>query len=242
MGTAVLVGAPLARATSTVSVWGLDPDGGHDSCGCSACAACRAHALNKIFASAADADRGRAHPHCRCVVAQLSVVEPHVFEALFVSGGRRSSVDRRWQWVQAALASAPPVPTPQSASSQPTANDAAMPETVTGSSPHRQERGTAAGATIRAAWIRRLAPGRRALFVQLDTTGPIEVDIRLLFARSPLLRRRLATANGRQTFQIPLPTAAPPGPAQLHVRLTDTAGARQIVTRMLSVPAVQPRR
>ena len=126
MGTAALIGMPAARAASTVTVWGLDPDGGHDSCGCSACAACRAHALNKIFASAADADNGRAHPYCKCVVTQLSTVEPHVFDALFVSGGRRSSVDRRWQWVQAALASAPPIPTPQSVASPPTADGAAV--------------------------------------------------------------------------------------------------------------------
>ncbi len=39
----MLVGAPVARAALTVSVWGLDPDG----CGCSSCTACRSHAANR---------------------------------------------------------------------------------------------------------------------------------------------------------------------------------------------------
>src|SRR5476651_2667600 len=70
-GAAALVGAPLAGAAPAVAVWGLDPNADRDGCGCSGCVACRAHAANKIFPSAADADVRRAHPRCRCAVVQL---------------------------------------------------------------------------------------------------------------------------------------------------------------------------
>ena len=241
MGTAALIGIPAAKAASTVSVWGLDPGGAHEACGCSACAACRTHALNKIFASAADADTGRAHPYCRCAVTQLSAVEPRVFEALFVSGGRRGSVDRRWQWVQAALASAAPVPLPSlAAPPRAPADGSTTPEATTAGSSHpRAPLGTATASRIRAAWIRREPPGRRVLFVQVDTDHALEAEIRLIRHRKQLLRRHLPPVNGRQTVRIPLPAKITPGPAQLQVRLTEAAGVRHTSNRMLSVPAIQ---
>ncbi len=242
MSTAALIGVPVAKAASTVSVWGLDPDGGHEGCGCSACNACRTHALNKIFASPADAHGGRAHPHCKCAVTQLSSVDAHVYEELFVGGGRRTSVDRRWQWVQAALASTAPIPTPSppppvpppAAGAPPSGHSAPTP------APTRAELATAAAATVRAAWIRRLAPRRRVLFVQLRTNHPIEAEISLLRHRKRLASRHLPAVNGRQTIRIPLPIKVTRGPAQLHVRFTTTAdGTTRTTTRMLSVPAKQ---
>ncbi len=253
VGTAAFLGVPMAEAAATVDVWGLDPDGGHHGCGCSACAACRAHASNKIFASAADANAGRAHPRCKCAVTQLASVESYVYDALFVDGGQRVSVDRRWQWVQAALASAPPVPPPtQPATAEAPAATApqagAADGAGTGTGPvapdPRDDRGTlgaAAGARLRAAWIRRPAPGRRVLFVQLEARLPVETTIGLFRDRRPLARRQLPTVHGLQTIRVPLTSGVARGPARLNVRFRDASGSTRTATRALSVPAKQPR-
>jgi hypothetical protein len=237
-GTAVLIGAPVAGAASTVSVWGLDPDG----CGCSVCTACRSHAANKIFASPADADAGRAHPHCRCSVTTLSSVEPHVFDVLFVNGGRRSSVDRRWQWVQAALLSTAPIPPP---APQPTEvprelRYGVVPDAGVASPSLRQQQ-AAGSSSLRAAWIRRLAPGNRVLFVQISTDHTIEADISLVRDRHTLARRHVPRISKRRIIAIPLNRTATRGPAQLRVRITETTGQRKTITRMLSVPAKDSR-
>lgn len=253
VGTAAVVGVPRAYGASTVSVWGLDPDGGREGCGCSACHACRAHAWNKMFASAADADAGRAHSRCRCVVTQLASVEPYVYEALFVHGGRRASVDRRWQWVQAALAAAPPVARPVAApvsppgSRRPGAETPVPADTTSapGCANPRDVRvllDAAAGARLRSAWIRRLAPERRVLFVQLEAPLPVETTIRLTRRGRPLGRRHLPTVSGRQTIRIPLGPGVEGGPALLRVGFRDRNGHRRHATRTLSVPAKRARR
>ena len=242
MSAAALVGVPIARAASPVGVWGLDPDGGHEGCGCSACAACRGHALNKIFASPADADGGRAHPHCKCVVTQLGSVETHVYEALFISGGRRSSVDRRWQWVQAALASTAPIPTPfpQTPVRPPAVRAPSSGTAAPESAPNVPSRAGTAAVALRSAWIRRIAPGRRVLFVQLQTNHPVDAQIRLVRHRERLAGRDLRSSGGRQTIRIPLPVKVTSGPAQLRVRFTSSADdTRHTASRTLSVPAKQ---
>jgi hypothetical protein len=234
MGAATLFGASAATAGAMVSVWGLDPDGGRDTCGCSSCAACRTHALNKIFATAADADAGRAHPHCKCSVTQLGTVRPHVYDALFVGGGERPSVDRRRQWVQAVLASAAPVPPAALALPATPEMAAKVPDTT------RAALSMASTAKLRAAWIRRLAPRRRALFVQLDTGHAVEAEITLKRHGKTMVRRYLPAVNGRETIRIPLPVRVTRGPAELRVRFTDTvAGSQHTTGRMLSVPSKQ---
>lgn len=236
-GTAVLIGPTAATAASTVSVWGLDPDG----CGCSVCSACRSHAANKIFASPADADAGRAHPHCRCSVTALSSVEPHVFDVLFVTGGRRSSVDRRWQWVQAALRSSAPIPPPAAPGTD------AEPVVVLAAAAEdrevrrRQRQRPVGSASLRSAWIRRLTPGHRVLFVQISTDQTVEADISLVRDSRTLARRHVPRISQRRTIEIPLKRSVARGPAQVRIRLTDTSGQRQTVTRMVSVPALEPR-
>lgn len=62
--------------------------------GCAACTACIRHGENKIFATAEDANRGRAHRRCKCTVVAGPEVSPAVYDALF-AGGRVRSVDRR---------------------------------------------------------------------------------------------------------------------------------------------------
>ena len=91
-------------------VYRLDPTSADASVcagrgGCASCRACRRHAANKLFVSAAAADAGRAHPHCKCRVVSATLPAA-AWAALF--GGpvtpRRLSVDRRQAAVRAVLA------------------------------------------------------------------------------------------------------------------------------------------
>jgi hypothetical protein len=105
---------PLARGASaaTNTLYQLQADWGavdpscvpnrrdHD---CSGCYACVNHAHNKVFATAAAADEGRAHARCRCLVAPLRTVDPATYDLLFAAG---PSVDRRTPGIDAILARA----------------------------------------------------------------------------------------------------------------------------------------
>jgi hypothetical protein len=253
VGTAVLVGPPVARAAASVTVYGLDPDGGRDGCGCSACGACRSHAANKLFATAADAAAGRAHAHCRCQVVGRGTLEGAVYAALFVDGGGRSSVDRRHDWVQAVLASSSssspavstPTPSPAGAArpsaglSAPSGSGAGPTQSAEpgGRSPLGTSRTTA---RLRAAWTRRLGPDRRALFVQLEASAPLDATISLQRGGRQLARRRVRLAAGRQVVRLPLATTVAKGPAIVRVRFAATEATS--TTRAVSVPAKQPRR
>ncbi len=113
-GGAIVAGgvvASAAGAPSELSVYQLDPD-----C-CHACNACRKHALNTLFASAAAADLFRAHPYCRCAVVEGPTLPYDAWVALFGTPSviARQSVDRRTSWVADVLAAAsapPPAPVP----------------------------------------------------------------------------------------------------------------------------------
>jgi hypothetical protein len=121
---AALAGAPLLGACSaaapeaqeapppppaTLAAWVLDPEWG--GCGhaaadrnCHACAACHAHARNKLFATREAADVNRAHPRCRCLVAEMALPAEQ-WAALFgpPDGVTRVAVDRRWELVREIL-------------------------------------------------------------------------------------------------------------------------------------------
>ena len=252
VGSAVLIGPHVARAASSATVYGLDPDGGSDGCGCSACGACRSHAANKLFASAADAAAGRAHAHCRCQVVGRGAVEGAIYDALFVDGGGRSSVDLRHGWVQSVLAasSSPPAMTTPTQSpaagaragaGTPTSGEAGVgPAQPTGVD-DRSSLGTSrTTARLRAAWVRRLGPDRRALFVQLDASAPLDATISLQRSGRQLARRSVRLAAGRQVVRLPLATTVPKGPATVRVRFA--AAETGSTVRAVSVPAKQPRR
>ena len=251
-GVAALVGAPFAGAAATVAVWGLDAGAGRDGCGCSGCAACRAHASSKIFASAADADAGRAHPRCKCAVVQLDSVESSVFASLFADGGARTSVDRRWQWVQAALGSPSPVVAPPPDVVSPpdpvTASDLQPPMSIDTTHPLDVWPGAptaAPGPILRSAWVRREPSGRRVLYVQLDSALPVDATIGLAarFADGPAhTRRRVRVANGRRTFRLALAAGVAHGPAELEVKFRDPGGRTRQATRLVSIPARHARR
>ena len=109
-------------------------------------------------------------------MTQLSSVEPHVFEALFVSGGA-AQLGRPALAVGSGGARIRPTRSRRHNATRVSAGRRRRRDScprIRGRlpSPAPAQLGTAAAATIRAAWIRRLAPERRVLFVQLDTTGP----------------------------------------------------------------------
>ncbi len=111
VGAGVLV-VPLASGANAAAnaLYGLSadwgagdptcvPDRGRQACG--GCYACVRHARNKVFASAGAADRGRAHPKCRCRVVALGTVDADVYGALFA---HRPSADRRTPGIAELLA------------------------------------------------------------------------------------------------------------------------------------------
>ena len=69
------------------------------------CKACHHHAANRLFATRAAADHGRAHPGCQCTIVRSRAVTAVQWQALFGRQRklRRSAVDRRWASTKRAL-------------------------------------------------------------------------------------------------------------------------------------------
>jgi hypothetical protein len=69
------------------------------------CKACHHHAANRLFATRAAADHGRAHPGCKCTIVRSGAVNAVQWQALFGHGHtvRHASVDRRWASTKRAL-------------------------------------------------------------------------------------------------------------------------------------------
>ncbi len=69
------------------------------------CRACHHHAANRLFATSAAADQGRAHPGCRCAIVRSTAVDPVQWQALFGRARRlhHRSADRRWASTKRAL-------------------------------------------------------------------------------------------------------------------------------------------
>jgi hypothetical protein len=70
------------------------------------CKACHHHAANRLFATRAAADTGRAHPGCRCTIVRSAAVDAVQWNALFGTARHlsRRAVDRRWASTTRALA------------------------------------------------------------------------------------------------------------------------------------------
>lgn len=132
----------LGRASSELAIFGLDPEwGSGPACAadeaalarsCHACRSCHAHAAGKLFASAAAADAGRAHPGCKCTVTQIGTLAAERWIELFGDPGNlaRMAVDRRTPWVAAVLAAptvSPPQVTPPPPAPPPEASTAPVP-------------------------------------------------------------------------------------------------------------------
>jgi hypothetical protein len=227
--------AAQAAASETSRVWGLDPDWGGDpaACGCSACASCLAHAANKLFANAAAADAGRAHLHCKCLVVSLGQVDPAVYDAFFVDGGGRASVDRRYQWVQAVLAQGPPIAA-VFADDPPLVVPAPAGAPVVAGGGVRTVQ--VVHATLGRVRIRRGSSGRRWLYADLDAGEPVSVALSIS-RQGPTLARKVVTGvNGKHRFKLAIPNSAKAGPARLRLRIRDSAGAVTSVTRVVHIP------
>lgn len=100
---AVLAGAAVAGAVPGVARAGTRRVAYRlDASAEGGCKACRRHAQNKLFASAADVTR--AHPGCRCKVVRTTVSGER-WLALFghPTHPARRDVDRRRPWVRALL-------------------------------------------------------------------------------------------------------------------------------------------
>jgi hypothetical protein len=72
------------------------------------CKACHHHAANRLFATRAAADHGRAHPGCRCTIVRSRAVNAVQWRAMFGNQRtlRHSHVDRRWASTKRALTQA----------------------------------------------------------------------------------------------------------------------------------------
>jgi hypothetical protein len=206
-----------AAAAETVQVWGLATSGGSDraGCDCSACAACIAHAANKLFSSAAAADAGRAHPHCKCVVVSLGRIDEGIYRSLFVAGGGRDSVDRRYQWAQAVLTHDPP--------------SAMRPAPAVRTAPSVQ----AILVRVRARHGRN---GSRWLSVDLEAEDVVTVGLSLTRDGPVIARRVTGDVSGSRRIKLLIPPAAQAGTARLRVRLHNSAGAVKIITRSVRIP------
>jgi hypothetical protein len=216
----------VAAAAEPTQAWGLDPNWGGDpsACGCRGCASCRSHAANKLFASAAAADSGRAHPFCRCLVVPLVRIEERVYNALFVDGGARPSVDRRYQWVQAVLAQGPAATLlQQSGTDQLTAPAAA----VTARTVEAQ---------LRRVWFERGASGNRLLCVELEAAEDVTATVAIRRNTTTLAHRAVTGVNGKWRLNVAIPADVKPGPARLRLRLRNYAGDSALVTRGVDIP------
>jgi hypothetical protein len=203
-------------------VWGLDPNWGGNpaTCGCSACASCLAHGANKLFASAASANALRAHPYCKCLVVPLVRLDADVYRSLFVNGGGRESVDRRYQWVQAIFTHAPAAD--QSSFLPPVETDV------------RTLR--AARTVLGRVRIRRSLGGQRVLYADIDSDQPVTAALAIT-RRGPMVARKVVPGvNGSRRLKLAIPSAAKAGPARFRVRIHDAAGTTRTVTRGIQIP------
>jgi hypothetical protein len=212
--------AAQAAAAESAQVWGLDPSWGEPgACGCAACASCLSHAANKLFASAAAADAGRAHPYCKCLVAPLVRLDEDVYRSLFVNGGGRDSVDRRYQWVQAVL-------THHSPAGQASLSPAAA----------TSVRGARVHAVLGRVRIRRTPNGQRWLFVDVETEQDVTATLAITRQGPTIARRVITGVSGSRRLKIAIPASAKAGPARLRMRVRTASGATRLVTTGIQIP------
>lgn len=217
VGAAGAFGGYAARADAAPStqLWRLDPG---SACapgggGCSSCKACRAHAANKLFASAAAADANRAHVYCKCQVTPFAAVEDDVYKALFVDGGKRGSVDLRRQWVQAVIAQAPALPS------------------VSDGRVH---------AVARQVFMRRKTNGTRWLYIDIDAEEAVTATLAIVRNGRTLAEKTVSGGRGNKRRKIEIPGSVKPGPARLRLTLRDSTGDVHATTRAIQIPRSWP--
>jgi hypothetical protein len=121
-GTLAVPLAGSARA-ATITLYRLNSDWGHGDPNCvpnrgqstcGGCYACVNHSRNKLFATAAAADAGRAHPGCKCLVEAECAIDSATYDQLFAAG---PSVDRRTPGVNELVDCSVPTVSPTGTSS-----------------------------------------------------------------------------------------------------------------------------
>jgi hypothetical protein len=226
VGGALILTSDEAAATPTLPTYALDPEWGAASpdCpteesargrGCHACAACHAHAANRLFASTAAADAGRAHPGCRCLVVAATHLPYDTWVGLFglPEAVVRPSVDRRVSWVHDLLAAASHAPTPVSAPQKRNADAERAPA-------------RSAAAPFRVTCFRVGRMGRE-LLLQVDVRGSALAGVRLLAPRGEsVVSRSLSLSTGRNLARIRLSRRLPPG--RYGVELSVPAAGRTL--------------
>jgi hypothetical protein len=218
--------AVQAAAAETRQVWALDPTGGTGAAVC--CSACVSHAANKLFASAAVADLGRAHPHCNCAVIPFARLDRGIYDSLFSDGGGRDSVDLRHQWVQAVLAHDPPVADSTPAVVTRVAGPEAPAQTL---EPLRTVH--AVLGTVR---VHRGPSGRRWLTADIDAYETVTVSLALSRLGPTVARRVVGDVSGSRRVRLGIPAATKGGPARLRVRMRDADGTVKLASRTVRIP------
>lgn len=230
--TVVGLQANAAVAAGPTQVWGLEPGGG-------CCAACRAHAANKLFADASGADAGRAHPFCHCSVVPLLQVDRSVYDDLFSNGGGRPSVDRRFQWVQAVLAQVQ-VPAPTQADGPPPASDSSSPKNMHPDRADLPDRVVLA--TLGRVRLVRDTRGGRRIYADVNAAETVTAELAALRRGTSLVHRRIGRIRGRHTLELAIPGTVGVGPAMLRLELHDSAGNEMTLTAPIRIPTAELRR
>jgi hypothetical protein len=166
-------------------------------------------------------------------VVSLGVLDAAVYSAFFVDGGGRDSVDRRYQWVQAVLAQAPPV---AAVFTDDPPLVVPAPANVPAGSLGGVRTVRVVHATLGRVRIRRGPSGRRWLYADLDAGEPVSVALSIT-RQGPTLARKVVTGvNGTHRFKLAIPAGAKAGPARLRLRIRDSAGTVKSVTRVIHIP------
>jgi hypothetical protein len=171
-------------------------------------------------------------------VVPLVSVDEGMYNALFVDGGPRASVDRRSQWVQAVLAQGLPVPSPGPPQGSESAHtDSSDAGSAGAASDNPSIHDTAFDSALRRVRVRRGPRGRRALYFEIDAAQPVTARLGLIRHRATLAQKTVADVNGIRTLKLAIPTDVNAGPARVRVKLDDSAGHSKLVTKAIHIPS-----
>ena len=236
---ALSLGLPRrASASGTSQVWALDPLSPEEEKCCGGCTACRAHAANKLFATAAVADTQRAHPGCRCRVVLLGTIDQQLYDGLFPPNGTRVSVDRRYPWVRELFDSpgSPSIsPGSPSITTEPIpAPDVAELGQMAPARPTIEPLGSSGVVQLRALRFSVDAHNRRLLSVKLFVDEPVQATL-LLQRASTLLAFRTVHLDSLKTFTLSIPSETKAGLATLNIRVRDRDGHTRRISRPVHI-------
>jgi hypothetical protein len=219
-----------ASGSGVAQVWGLDPRAGSDRCGCKGCSACRSHAANKLFATAASADLQRAHPGCRCLVISLGQIEQHLYNGLFANS--RLSVDRRQLWVQEALTKPSSQPPLQQVGGGGSLVSAGSPS-ATGTQALPPEEIQVA---VTSARIRVTEDHVRLLVARITAVHPLQATMTITRHGKTLASSKITHVQEAELLTLTIPAALNSGLATLIIHLRDNHGHTRLISSQVTLP------